>query len=204
MKGNLLTFFHKLYYLYYYMSFIKNVTTLSLLGTLAVAGLSSVSTFAQDAKSKNYGYSNSNKRLNKLNVVERIAYYADLSTLVTAVSTAGLIDTLNSGDFTVLAPSNDAFAKLPAGTVETLIKPENKKALTDILLYHVIPGKVNLSKLADGAKIKTVLGQELTLSNHDGMLQVTTQAGKTYDLSDKFYKQTNGNVYRLDEVLIPS
>jgi uncharacterized surface protein with fasciclin (FAS1) repeats len=188
-----------------YMSFIKNITTLSLLGALAVAGLTSVSTFAQDnTKSKSSKVSFSSNKLNKLDVVGRVAYYADLSTLVTAVSTAGLIDTLKGGDFTVLAPSNDAFAKLPAGTVETLIKPENKATLTNILLYHVIPGKVNLAKLADGSKIKTVLGQELTLVNHDGMLQVTTQAGKTYDLSDSFYKQTNGNIYRLDEVLIPS
>jgi uncharacterized surface protein with fasciclin (FAS1) repeats len=185
------------------MSLIKNVTTLSLLGTLAVAGLTSVSTFAQDSKKSN-SYSYSSRKLNKLDVVDRIVYYADFSTLVTAVSTAGLVDTLKSGDFTVLAPSNDAFAKLPAGTVETLVKPENKETLTKILLYHVIPGKVNLSKLADGAKIKTVLGQELTLVNHDGMLQVITEAGKTYDLSDSAYKQTNGNIYRLDEVLIPS
>jgi uncharacterized surface protein with fasciclin (FAS1) repeats len=185
------------------MSFIKNITTLSLLGTLAIAGLTSVNSYAKDNQ-KSEGYSYSSKRLNKLDVVDRIAYYADMSTLVTAVSTAGLIDTLKGGDFTVLAPSNEAFAKLPKGTVETLILPENKATLTNILLYHVIPGKVNLKKLADGSKIKTVLGQELTLSNHDGMLQVTTGAGKTYDLSDSPYKQTNGNIYRLDEVLIPS
>lgn len=187
------------------MSFIKNISTLSLLGALSVAGLTSIPTFAQDnTKQKAEKSYYSPRKLNKLDVVDRIAYYADLSTLVTAVSKAELVDTLKGGDFTVLAPSNDAFGKLPAGTVETLIKPENKATLTNILLYHVIPGKVNLAKLEDGAKIKTVLGQELTLSNHNGMLQVTTQAGKTYDLSDNFYKQKNGNVYRLDEVLIPS
>jgi uncharacterized surface protein with fasciclin (FAS1) repeats len=124
------------------MSFIKNITTLTLLGSLSLAGLTSISTFAQDnSKSKPAKNSYSSNKLNKLDVVGRVAYYADLSTLVTAVSTAGLIDTLKGGDFTVLAPSNDAFAKLPAGTVETLIKPENKATLTNILLYHVIPGK---------------------------------------------------------------
>ncbi|MBC7471970.1 MAG: fasciclin domain-containing protein [candidate division SR1 bacterium] len=187
------------------MSFIKKISTLSLLGTLAITGLTSVSSYAQNTNTKSSSYTKSSfRRLNRLNIVDRIAYYDDMSTLVTAVSTAGLIDTLRGGDFTILTPSNDAFAKLPAGTLETLIKPENKTTLTNILLYHVIPGKVNLAKLEDGSKIKTVLGQELTLLNHEGMLQVTTQAGKTYDLSDSFYKQTNGNIYRLDEVLIPS
>jgi uncharacterized surface protein with fasciclin (FAS1) repeats len=185
------------------MSFIKNITTLSLLGTLAVAGLSSVPTFAQDNSSKKSTYSYSNKKLKNLDVVDRIAYYADMSTLVAAVTAADLVDTLKGGDFTVLAPNNDAFALLPAGTVETLVKPENKATLTNILLYHVIPGKVNLKKLEDGSKIKTVLGQELTVYTHGG-LQVKTEAGKVFDLSEKPYKQTNGNIYRLDEVLIPS
>lgn len=187
------------------MSLFKNITTLSLLGALAVAGLTSVPTFAYKSNSKanRIQHRYSPRRLSRLDVVDRIAYYADLSTLVTAVSSAGLIDTLKSGNFTVLAPNNSAFALLPAGTVDSLLLPENKQTLTNILLYHVIPGRVNLKKLEDGSKIKTVLGQELTVYTHGG-LQVKTGSGKIYDVSQNPYRQPNGFVYRLDEVLIPS
>jgi uncharacterized surface protein with fasciclin (FAS1) repeats len=188
------------------MNISKNIVTLSLLSAFAVTGLLSTPAYAQDSDySKNMSESSYNPRkLKKLDVVGRLAYYADMSTLVAAVTAADLVSTLQGGDFTVLAPSNAAFDKLPAGTVETLVKPENKATLTNILLYHVIPGKVDLSKMEDGAKIKTILGQELTLVNEGYGLQVIDGNGKTFDLSDKPYRQTNGFIYRLDEVLIPS
>src|SRR5881275_1437833 len=93
---------------------------------------------------------------------------ADHTTLVAAVKAAGLVDTLNGkGPFTVFAPTNAAFGKLPAGTVDTLVKPENKATLTRILTYHVVPGKLAAADLKDGMKLKTAEGEELTVK-HDG------------------------------------
>lgn len=188
------------------MKYTKHLVSAALLSTVAVSGLLlSVPTSAQMKDDSKYTPEHvyNPKKLRKLDVVGRIAYYADMSTLVAAVTAADLVGTLQSGDFTVLAPSNDAFGKLPAGTVETLVQPENKSTLTNILLYHVIPGKVNLSKMANGSMVKTVLGQEFTLINEGYGLQIRDANGKVYDLSDKPYRQTNGNIYRIDEVLIP-
>jgi uncharacterized surface protein with fasciclin (FAS1) repeats len=186
------------------MTFSKSLFAATLMGVLAFSAVASVPTFAQtNNSSKPYHAKVKRPKLNSLDVVDRIAYYADMSTLVVAVQSAGLIDTLKGGDFTVLAPSNDAFAKLPAGTVETLVKPENKDTLTKILTYHVLPGKQNLKKMADGSILKTVLGQEFTLINSKSGLQIKDANGKVYDLSDKPYMQKNGNVYRIDEVLLP-
>jgi uncharacterized surface protein with fasciclin (FAS1) repeats len=200
------------------MSFIKNITTLTLLGSLAVAGLSSVPTFAHSyyntddsSYTDEMDYNDETDYTEEeyevedyTDIVDAAIANEDYSTLVAAVSAAGLVDTLKGGSFTVLAPSNDAFALLPAGTVATLVKPENKATLTNILLYHVIAGYVNLAELEDGSTVKTVLGQDLIVHNSDGMIQVTTQAGKTFDLTDTPSELSNGYIYGLDEVLIPS
>ena len=106
------------------------------------------------------------------NIVENAANSPIHTTLVAAVKAAGLVDTLSSkGPFTVFAPTNDAFSKLPAGTVDTLVKPENKDALVKILTYHVVPGKIDSKKLAaeikkgnGTASIKTVQGEQLTFT----------------------------------------
>src|SRR6202165_2817130 len=96
------------------------------------------------------------------NIVENAVNSADHTTLVAAVKAAGLVETLQgAGPFTVFAPTNAAFGKLPAGTVDTLVKPENKASLTKILTYHVVPGKLEASSLTDGKKLKTVEGEEL-------------------------------------------
>ena len=98
------------------------------------------------------------------NIVENAVNSKDHTTLVAAVKAAGLVDTLQSkGPFTVFAPTNAAFGKLPAGTVDTLVKPENKATLTKILTYHVVPGKMEAASLTDGKKLKTVEGEELTV-----------------------------------------
>jgi uncharacterized surface protein with fasciclin (FAS1) repeats len=98
------------------------------------------------------------------NIVQNAVNSKDHTTLVAAVKAAGLVDTLESkGPFTVFAPTNAAFGKLPAGTVDTLVKPENKATLTKILTYHVVPGKLDASSLTDGKKLKTVEGEELTV-----------------------------------------
>ena len=98
------------------------------------------------------------------NIIQNAVNSKDHTTLVAAVKAAGLVDTLEGkGPFTVFAPTNAAFGKLPAGTVDTLVKPENKATLTKILTYHVVPGKLEASDLTDGKKLKTVEGEELTV-----------------------------------------
>src|SRR5246127_3876696 len=90
------------------------------------------------------------------NIIQNAINSKDHTTLVAAVKAAGLVDTLQGpGPFTVFAPTNEAFGKLPAGTVDTLVKPENKATLTKILTYHVVPGKLEASDLTDGKKLKT-------------------------------------------------
>ena len=102
------------------------------------------------------------------NIVQNAVNSKDHTTLVAAVKAAGLVETLEGkGPFTVFAPTNAAFGKLPAGTVDTLVKPENKATLTKILTYHVVPGKLEASDLTDGKKLKTAEGEELTVK-HSG------------------------------------
>ncbi|MGC1823130.1 MAG: fasciclin domain-containing protein, partial [Pseudolabrys sp.] len=106
------------------------------------------------------------------NIVQNAVNSKDHTTLVAAVKAAGLVDTLQSpGPFTVFAPTNEAFAKLPAGTVDTLLKPENKKTLTNVLTYHVVPGRLSakdlMEKIRAGngkATLKTVEGEDLTFA----------------------------------------
>src|SRR6188474_796907 len=110
------------------------------------------------------------------NIVQNAVNSKDHTTLVAAVKAAGLVDTLQSpGPFTVFAPTNDAFAKLPAGTVDTLLKPENKKTLTNVLTYHVVAGRMSAKDLMEKVKssggkamLKTVEGADLTISMKDG------------------------------------
>jgi hypothetical protein len=100
------------------------------------------------------------------NIIQNAVNSKDHTTLVAAVKAAGLVETLEGkGPFTVFAPTNAAFGKLPAGTVDTLVKPENKATLTKILTYHVVPGKLDASDLTDGKKLKTAEGEELTVKH---------------------------------------
>jgi uncharacterized surface protein with fasciclin (FAS1) repeats len=98
------------------------------------------------------------------NIIQNAVNSKDHTTLVAAVKAAGLVETLEGkGPFTVFAPTNTAFGKLPAGTVDTLVKPENKATLTRILTYHVVPGRLEASSLTNGKKLKTAEGEELTV-----------------------------------------
>src|SRR5260370_1503513 len=102
------------------------------------------------------------------NIIQNAVNSKDHTTLVAAVKAAGLVETLEGkGPFTVFAPTNAAFGKLPAGTVDNLVKPENKATLTKILTYHVVPGKFDASDLTDGKKLKTAEGEELTVKKDD-------------------------------------
>jgi uncharacterized surface protein with fasciclin (FAS1) repeats len=123
----------------------------------------------------------------------------DHSTLVAAVTAAGLVETLKgAGPFTIFAPTNAAFNALPAGTVEGLLKPESKAALTKILTYHVVPGAVMAADLKDGQKVKTLQGEELTVSIKDGKVMINGANVTTADL-----KGSNGVVHVIDAVLMP-
>ena len=122
-----------------------------------------------------------------------------LSTLVAAVKAGDLVDVLKGdGPFTVFAPTNEAFAKLPAGTVENLLKPENKAQLVAVLTYHVVPGKVMSTDLKDGMKAKTAQGGEVTISLKDGKAMVN---GATVTAAD--IEASNGVVHVIDTVILP-
>ena len=143
--------------------------------------------------------------------VENASAAPNLSTLVAAVKAAGLVDTLSgAGPFTIFAPTNDAFNKLPAGTVDNLVKPENKADLTKILTYHVVPGKYDSKKIAKLIKkghgtgmLKTVQGEELTLKMDGGNLVLTDAKGGTATVSTANVYQSNGVVHVIDTVLMP-
>jgi uncharacterized surface protein with fasciclin (FAS1) repeats len=144
-------------------------------------------------------------------IVDNAVNSKDHTTLVTAVKAAGLVDTLKSkGPFTVFAPTNEAFNKLPKGTVETLVKPESKKTLSGILTYHVVPGDYTSDKLAKAikagggsAKLKTANGAKLTVKMEgDSVVVVDTKGGKsTVTIAD--VKQSNGVIHVVDTVLMP-
>ncbi len=123
----------------------------------------------------------------------------DHTTFVAAVTAAGLVETLKgAGPFTIFAPTNAAFTALPAGTVEGLLKPESKAALTNILTYHVVSGAVKAADLKDGQKVKTLQGEELTVSIKDGKVMINGANVTAADLTG-----SNGVVHVIDAVLMP-
>jgi uncharacterized surface protein with fasciclin (FAS1) repeats len=139
------------------------------------------------------------------NIVQNAVNSKDHTTLVAAVKAAGLVDTLQSkGPFTVFAPTNAAFGKLPAGTVDTLVKPENKATLTKILTYHVVSGKLEAASLTDGKKLKTVEGEELTVKLKDGKVWIVDAKGGTSMVTIANVNQSNGVIHVVDTVLMPA
>ena len=139
------------------------------------------------------------------NIVQNAVNSKDHTTLVAAVKAAGLVDTLSGpGPFTVFAPTNAAFGKLPAGTVDTQVKPENKATLTKILTYHVVPGKLNAADLKDGQKLKTVEGEELTVKASGGKVSLTDAKGGTSTVTIADVNQSNGVIHVIDTVLMPA
>ena len=145
------------------------------------------------------------------NIVENAVNSKDHTTLVTAVKAAGLVDTLSGpGPFTVFAPTNAAFAKLPAGTVENLVKPENKATLTKVLTYHVVAGKMSAADLvakvkAGGGKatLTTVEGENLTLMAMGKGLAIHDAKGGTSMVTIADVNQSNGVIHVIDTVLMP-
>jgi len=132
-------------------------------------------------------------------IVDIAAGSADHSTLVAAVKAAGLVETLKgAGPFTVFAPTNAAFTALPAGTVDNLLKPENKADLTNVLTYHVVAGALKAADLKDGQKLKTVQGTELTVSIKDGKVMIDGANVTAADLM-----ASNGVIHVIDAVVLP-
>jgi len=133
------------------------------------------------------------------NIVENALAASNVTTVVAAVKAAGLVDTLESpGPYTVFAPDNDAFNKLPAGTVDTLLKPENKQKLTSILTYHVVKGSYTIADLQDGQTLTTVNGQTLTVHKKDGVVMINNATILTPDVIS-----SNGVTQVIDTVLMP-
>ena len=153
-------------------------TVLALAATTALAGTA----FAQDA-----------------DIVDTAVGAGNFTTLVAAVEAAGLVETLKGeGPFTVFAPTDDAFAALPAGTVENLLKPENKDQLTAILTYHVVPGKVMSGDLSNGMTAATVQGGEITIMTEGGV-KVNDANVTTADI-----EASNGVIHVIDKVIMPA
>jgi uncharacterized surface protein with fasciclin (FAS1) repeats len=146
------------------------------------------------------------------NIVQNAVNSADHTTLVAAVKAAGLVDTLASpGPFTVFAPTNEAFAKLPPGTVDTLLKPENKGLLTAVLTYHVVPGKLTAADLmamikkgGGKAELKTVQGENLTLTADMGHIYIQGAKSGVAEVTIPNVMQSNGVIHVVSSVLVPN
>src|SRR5271170_7607260 len=146
------------------------------------------------------------------NIIQNAVESKDHTTLVAAVKAGGLVETLECpGPFTVFAPTNEAFAKLPAGTVDTLLKPENKDTLDKVLTYHVVPGRISSKDLKKVVKegngkatLKTVQGEDLTVAIVSGKIVLTDAKGgaSTVTIADVF--QSNGVIDVVDTVLMPN
>jgi uncharacterized surface protein with fasciclin (FAS1) repeats len=145
------------------------------------------------------------------NIVQNAVNSKDHTTLVAAVKAAGLVPTLEStGPFTVFAPTNEAFAKLPAGTVDTLLKPENKDKLKSVLTYHVVAGRLTTKDLRDKVKagngkaeLKTVEGAPLTVEEKDGKLWLMDAKGDTAMITIGNVMQSNGVIQVINTVMLP-
>jgi len=145
------------------------------------------------------------------NIIQNAVNSKDHTTLVAAVKAAGLVDTLSgAGPFTVFAPTNEAFAKLPPGTVESLLKPENKDKLKAVLTYHVVPGRMSAKDLMDAAKkdggqakLKTVEGDWLTVEAKGNTLHIWDAKGNSSKVTIENVFQSNGVIQVIDTVLLP-
>jgi uncharacterized surface protein with fasciclin (FAS1) repeats len=146
------------------------------------------------------------------NIIENAVNSKDHTTLVAAVKAAGLVDTLEgAGPFTVFAPTNAAFDKLPAGTVDTLLKPENQGELKKVLTYHVVPGRITAHKLAamiknggGKAELKTVEGGTIWATMSGDSVTLKDEKGGTATVTQADVMQSNGVIHVIDTVLMPS
>ena len=189
----------------------KRVVTYLLAG-LAVGGLAAMPAFAQGTMAADTVMVGGAAMYPTKNIIENAVNSKDHTTLVAAVKAAGLVETLEGkGPFTVFAPTNDAFAKLPAGTVDTLLKPENKPMLVKVLTYHVVSGNYTAADLmkmvkAGGGKatLKTVEGDPLTVSENGMKLFVSGEKSGVAEVTISNVKQSNGVIHVISTVLLPN
>ena len=182
--------------------------TIKVLGLFILAAFFSSATFAQMEKNVMVGGA---AMFPSKNIVENAVNSKDHTTLVAAVKAAGLVETLEGpGPFTVFAPTNSAFDKLPAGTVETLLKPESKEKLTSVLTYHVLPGKIgskelmSMVKAGNGkANLKTVQGENLYVTMKGKKLMITDENRGVATVTIADVNQSNGVIHVVDNVLLP-
>lgn len=189
---------------------MKNLLSKLTLAVVAIAFVSTTS-FAGDNKSEKTKMVGGAAMYPSKDIVDNAVNSKDHTTLVAAVKAAGLVETLKSaGPFTVFAPTNDAFAKLPAGTVDNLLKPENKGTLTKVLTYHVVAGKMDAADLAKAIKagggkatLKTVAGGTLTASMKGKNIMLSDENGgmATVTISDVYQK--NGVIHVINSVVLP-
>jgi len=177
--------------------------------TLILIGLAISSALAGD----NYPVVGGKQMYPTKNIIENALNSADHTTLVAAVKAAGLVDTLSgTGPFTVFAPTNEAFDKLPAGTVDTLLKPENRPLLTKVLTYHVVAGRLSaadlMKKISDGkgtAELTTVEGGKLWVMLHEGKhILLKDEKGGTAMVTIANVFQSNGVIHVIDSVVMPN
>jgi uncharacterized surface protein with fasciclin (FAS1) repeats len=185
--------------------------TKTFLASMAAAALA-ISTFAATAQEMKDPTVGGAAMYPSKTIVENAVNSPIHTTLVAAVKAAGLVDTLSSaGPFTVFAPTNDAFSKLPAGTVDTLVKPENKATLTRILTYHVVPGRISSKDIAAGIKagggryeMTTVEGGKLVATMSGKKIMLTDEKGGMATITTSNVYQSNGVIDVIDTVLMPS
>jgi uncharacterized surface protein with fasciclin (FAS1) repeats len=192
---------------------MKRIATFALAGVAAAALALSLGapTFAQMKDKEHTVTVGGAPMYPSKNIVQNAVNSKDHTTLVAAVKAAGLVDTLQSaGPFTVFAPTNEAFAKLPAGTVDTLLKPENKTTLSNVLTYHVLPGRLTAKDIMEKVKagggkamLKTVEGADLTFQDKDGKLWIMDAKGDTAQITIRNVMQSNGVIHVIDTVMLP-
>jgi uncharacterized surface protein with fasciclin (FAS1) repeats len=189
---------------------MKNLA-LSILFAVGIFTLGNVAVSAQMIKSENPMVGGAAMYKTK-DIIDNAVNSADHTTLVAAVKAAGLVDTLKGkGPFTVFAPVNSAFAALPAGTVETLLKPENKATLTKILTYHVVAGNWDAKSIAKAIKngggkteLTTVAGGKLWASMNGSELILTDEKGGTSRVTIADVRQSNGVIHVIDTIVMPN
>ena len=170
-------------------------TSLRALAIAAVLGVSAITGTAYAANPMVGGAAMYDNK----DIIDNAVNSKDHTTLVAAVKAAGLVDTLSGkGPFTVFAPVNAAFEKLPAGTVDNLLKPENKKALVGVLTYHVVPGKVTAAQAMKVNSAKTINGESLNISTQGGTVMINDATVTKADIMC-----SNGVIHVIDTVLMP-
>ena len=189
----------------------KRFALLASAAVLAFAAVASTPIYADQMSEKTVNVGGAPMYPSK-NIIQNAVNSKDHTTLVAAVKAAGLVDTLEGpGPFTVFAPTNEAFAKLPAGTVDNLLKPENKPTLVKVLTYHVVPGRMTAGALMKAVKdgegeahLKTVAGEDLIVKQAGpGKLSVTDTKGDVAMVTIADVLQSNGVIHVIDTVMLP-